>query len=280
MLEQPIILRQLLDVEPLVRTAFAKPRTDYRGRQIDLAHVLEYFYRDLYREAEIIDLVVSQCHGQQLDRILNVGAAYGFLDIVLRREYGCHLEATELHENIPVYCDLLQQADIPVLAGGLGLNDWPVGQQSYDLIIFGEVFEHLRIAPLRALQILHTSLKPNGRLILTTPNFAHLANVIKLAMGRNIVQALPEDDSGLTHVTDALVHIREYTLAEVKVLLQKAGFTVERAYNSHSWDCFNSYYSKFQQVSPTALLKSHIRSSITRVFPAYRREMIFLAKKS
>ena len=242
-MKQTTIVQQLLNLEPLIRTIFAEPRNDYRKRQIDLDHVLRYYYYDLYREAEIIELVLAHCDGQS--KILNVGVGYGFLDTVLKTEHGYQIEGCELPDNIPVYSDLLRESSIPVLAGGLGMSDWPVKDGSYDLIIFGEVFEHLRISPLRALCLLNKALRPGGQLLLTTPNIAYLGNVVKLASGRNILQMLPDDDTDLAHVTDDLVHIREYTLEEVSALLSKANFRIEQAYHSKSWDCINPYLERY-----------------------------------
>lgn len=276
---QRTIIRQMLHLEPLIRATFAQPRIDYRGRQIDLDHVLEYFYCDLYREAEIIELILTRCGGKQLSRILNVGVGYGFLDTVLKTQYGCCIEGCELPDNIPIYSALLHQCGIPVLSGGLGIGDWVVEDESCDLIIFGEVFEHLRIAPLRALRLLYAALRPGGKLLLTTPNIACLANIIKLASGHNILQLFPEDDINLAHITDELVHIREYTLDEVKMLLAKANFKIEQAYHSQSWDCVNPYLENYRYAEPIVRVKSWIRAGLTRVLPAYRREMIFLSRK-
>lgn len=271
------ITKQLLTLEPRIKEMFVEPRTDYRGRVINLNHVLDYFYHDLYRMAEIIDILIT--HTDASSKILNVGIAYGFLDTVLKLHFERDITGTELPENISIYCDIPKSVDIPLVKGGVGWNIWPVEAESYDIVIFGEVFEHLRISPLRALQELRKVLRPNGYLILTTPNIAHLNNIVKLILGRNILQQFPDDDTEFEHITDSLVHIREYTISEVKILLERSGFMVEMAYHSWSWDRYNRSFLDFSQASMASRLGAQLRSVLSWSLPSYRREMIFLARK-
>lgn len=272
------ITNQLLALEQQIQTVFARTRTDYRGRVIDLNHVLHYFYHDLYRMTELIDIVLR--HTDTSACILDVGLAYGFLDVVLKVQIDCDIIGIELPENISVYCDIPKSVGIPLLAGGLGMDSWPVEAENYDLAILGEVLEHLRISPLRALKQLRTVLRPDGYLLLTTPNIAHLSNIAKLTLGRNILQEFPDDDAGLEHITDNVEHIREYTMPEVKALLERAGFVVEIAHHSWSWDRYNHYLLNFSQANMASRLWARLRASLLWLMPCYRREMIFLARKA
>ena len=56
----------------------------------------------------------------------------------------------------------------------------------FDHILFCEVLEHLTNHPLRAVLQLKKVLKPDGMLVLTTPNAARLENVVAFIEGRNI----------------------------------------------------------------------------------------------
>jgi len=76
---------------------------------------------------------------------------------------------------------------------------------SVDVIVAGEIFEH--ILPEKAVELLTESfriLKPNGRLILTTPNSMFTKNYA--------------------------FHIKEYSISEMKDLLVKAGFVIDNIY--------------------------------------------------
>ena len=99
--------------------------------------------------------------------------------------------------------------------------DWPsIGP--YDTIVCAEVIEHLHTSPVRALRMLRSFLAPDGWLIIQTPNAAALSRRFWLLAGRNPFEPLRED---LHHAG----HFREYTLAELEGLAERAGFAVERA---------------------------------------------------
>jgi 2-polyprenyl-3-methyl-5-hydroxy-6-metoxy-1,4-benzoquinol methylase len=75
-------------------------------------------------------------------------------------------------------------------------------------------------------------LKPGGFIIISTPNAVRLANIAHLVRGRNIYPGYsPHGPYGR--------HNREYTLIELKELLQHHGFELARAeiidLHPHSW---------------------------------------------
>jgi 2-polyprenyl-3-methyl-5-hydroxy-6-metoxy-1,4-benzoquinol methylase len=277
-MNRSVIRKQLLELEPRIREAFGQPRTDYRGRVIDLDHVLRYFYHDIYRMTELTSLVLR--YSDASARICDVGIAYGFFDVVLKSQYQRDITGMDLPQNIQVYCDLPKAAGIPLLAGELGVKDCPVETETYDLVILGEVLEHMRISPMRALMQLSDMLRPGGYLLLTTPNIACLDNIAKLIVGHNILEEFPDDDTKWEHITDSLVHIREYTMTEVRALLQRSGFVVKRTQYSWSWDRYNRYLLDFEDATVTNRLQALLRAGISLLLPWYRREMMLLARKA
>lgn len=105
----------------------------------------------------------------------------------------------------------------------------PAGRR-FDLIIFAEVLEHLNLPPELPLAALRPLLKPEGRLIVQTPNAAALVKRVALALGRHpydLLRASREDPG----------HIREYTRPELLGALETAGFAVER-------HAFASYFAR------------------------------------
>ena len=142
----------------------------------------------------------------------------------------------EIPVNIPAYCRLPQAHGIPIIPGELAVTDCPIPDQSFDVVIFAEVFEHLRIAPLRALVEIRRILKPEGLLLLTTPNIARLANILKLLRGQNIVETLPDEDADLAHITDNMTHLREYTMNELVTLIARAGYRLIKSTHSQALD--------------------------------------------
>lgn len=101
----------------------------------------------------------------------------------------------------------------------------PVEDARYDLVLFCEVLEHLTHDPLAALLEIKRVLKPDGLLVLSTPNVARLENVARLIVGQNLYD--PYSAYG-PHGR----HNREYSQHELHHLLTHAGFVPERMFSA------------------------------------------------
>jgi|GEM_PF-110960 len=271
----PKLIESLLMLEPEIRAGFAEARPDYRGNPITPSQVLRYLYTDLYRIQEITELVAR--HSTPTDSILDIGPGYGFYDLLLARHHGRNIAGLELETNIPIYCGLIEKAGITIIPGALTEQGLPVNDGAYDFIILSEVFEHLRIGPLTALEGIWRALRPGGKLLLSTPNIARLANVAYLLTGKNVIEPLPGHKGELQHVTDTWQHIREYTMKELKVLLRRAGFEIVEARFSHCWDRYNP-----QMMQHARLLHRGaqvVLSLVTGFIPSLRADLMVLAVK-
>jgi SAM-dependent methyltransferase len=97
-------------------------------------------------------------------------------------------------------------------------NDrFPYPDGEFDIVIFAEIIEHLLNDPCRVLREIKRVLKPNGTLILTTPNVARLENVARMISGTNIYDPY----SGYGPYGR---HNREYNRHELDQLLKFEGF--------------------------------------------------------
>lgn len=90
---------------------------------------------------------------------------------------------------------------------------------SFDVILFCEVLEHLIKDPIHTFSEIYRTLKQDGTLILTTPNVARLENIKRLKNNENIYD--PYSRYGIYGR-----HNREYTVNELKELLSNLGFDV------------------------------------------------------
>jgi 2-polyprenyl-3-methyl-5-hydroxy-6-metoxy-1,4-benzoquinol methylase len=87
---------------------------------------------------------------------------------------------------------------------------------SFDVVIAGEIIEHIIDTDKFLLKIRDT-LKPNGKLVLTTPNIASIGRRILLMLGRNPLTETRLDEN-------AAGHIRYFTKRTLFELLQDNGF--------------------------------------------------------
>jgi 2-polyprenyl-3-methyl-5-hydroxy-6-metoxy-1,4-benzoquinol methylase len=146
-------------------------------------------------------------------RLLDVGAASGLLSERLMAQGWRVTGIEEDAEAAAVgsqYCERMIVAD---------LNDGvPELGAPYDVIVCGDVLEHL-VDPLETLHGLLQFLEPNGRVLISVPNVAHLLIRLALLAGR-----FDYFDRGILDRT----HLRFFTLRSVERLVAAAGLVVTR----------------------------------------------------
>lgn len=100
---------------------------------------------------------------------------------------------------------------------------FPYPDQSFDLVSFAEMIEHLGVNPIHTLAEIHRVLRPDGHVIITTPNAMSMDRFENfLAGGR------PTVDRYTPTLGYGGRHNREYSPWEVVQLLEGTGFVVEQ----------------------------------------------------
>jgi len=112
-------------------------------------------------------------------RVLDVGCSSGYLARPLR-EAGARVVGIELDPAAAAEARAVCEA---VVVGDVESVDLPFEPASFDVVLCGDVVEHLR-DPGAALARLRQFLRPGGRLVLTTPNVANWAIRLSLLAGR------------------------------------------------------------------------------------------------
>lgn len=108
-------------------------------------------------------------------------------------------------------------------------DPFPYPDDRFDVILFCEVVEHLTHDPVRVMNEIRRVLRPDGTLILTTPNVARLENVARFIAGANIYDPY----SGYGPYGR---HNREYNRHELSLLLRYTGFTVVEMFTADVHD--------------------------------------------
>lgn len=140
---------------------------------------------------------------------------------------------------------------------------WRRDLPRYDVVVMGEVIEHLYTAPQLVLAFVRTLVAPGGRLIVQTPNAASWQRRVKLLLGRNPYEMIRTDttDPG---------HFREYTIGELYALATGAGFTVEQCTTSFYFDARFARHAH-GRIAPQPLLGA-LKNALYPLFPTRLRE--------
>lgn len=105
----------------------------------------------------------------------------------------------------------------------------PSDDNQFDVVLFNEVFEHLRINLIATFEEVHRVLKPGGILMLSTPNLRSadgLSNLLFRDLGHACQRGVFDQYSKLRSLGH-MGHVREYTRTEVVEFLEKMNFAAE-----------------------------------------------------
>lgn len=164
-------------------------------------------------------------------RVFEIGCATGYVAYLFRL-LGFTVVAVDAYED-PKRAACFQEAGIPFQL--TNLNDAAPLREftdaSFDLVLLGEVFEHILNNPAGLLQSIHRLLRPGGRLLLTTPNPSTLANAVRVLRdnyqpwGTTEFLKLIKLD-GTRIIDHGGIHYREYPAHVVRELLCETGFQI------------------------------------------------------
>lgn len=145
-------------------------------------------------------------------------------------------EDPAVHPLKPLY----REAGVPLVLCDLGevfgaarveRRRLPFPDNAFDVITCWETMEHFNFNPVGFVRDLKRLLKPGGRVLVTAPNVANLANRVRLLCGRPIGMAMTHyrEFYGYNEGRFLGFHWREYTLAELERLFQLEGFEIRSA---------------------------------------------------
>jgi 2-polyprenyl-3-methyl-5-hydroxy-6-metoxy-1,4-benzoquinol methylase len=147
------------------------------------------------------------------DRVFEGGVSSGYFASVLVRA-GLRVDG---HELDPEVAERARQVCENVYVGDLSAFDPGKLDGDYDVLLFGDVLEHLP-DPAAVLRRMRTKLRPGGTLIVSVPNIANWFVRLSLLAGR-----FDYTDRGIMDRT----HLRFYTVRTLTEMLADAGFRVE-----------------------------------------------------
>lgn len=159
--------------------------------------------------------------------IIEAGSLPLLLTLALSRS-GYRVEGTDLApERMAASLD---RHRLQVHRLNLETEPLPFPSRHATLVVFNELFEHLRLDPIHTLEEVRRVLAPNGRLLLSTPNLRSLPGLKNLLLHNRgwACCADPYSEYMKLRQLGHMGHVREYTSREVVEFLEAVGFRVEQ----------------------------------------------------
>jgi 2-polyprenyl-3-methyl-5-hydroxy-6-metoxy-1,4-benzoquinol methylase len=132
------------------------------------------------------NLILRNWDDNRRGKILDIGAHW-LHNCLLYALDGFSVTAADLKclgdmDRNPTVTGVAQEFNISTisyedLSNPIELNELP--ENSFDLILFTEILEHITFNPVNMWKTLHRLLSPDGKIIITTPNYFYINDTIK-----------------------------------------------------------------------------------------------------
>lgn len=222
-------------------------------------------HKNRYRkDLEIIEQYFKQ------GKILDLGANPFHITFCLKR---LGYDVVGIDINPEFFKSFIDKYGLSIKKVNIEFEKIPFKSNTFDLIIFNEVFEHLRINPIFTLKEINRVLKPGGILLLTTPNLYAIHKILMFNSGRSFNDAYEQFQKIETY--GYVGHIREYSTDEIKKFLIKTNFDVEKVIyrNDYSFFTYSGFHNLFLRIIGLFI------DLLMVINPYWRRHQAFISKK-
>ena len=173
------------------------------------------------------DLDIAKAHVAQDAAVLEIGSIPLLFTAAL---HGSRYSVTGCDIAPERYAGAIAGAGVSVRECDIETQKLPFADNSFDAVVFNELFEHLRINPIFTLSEVLRVMTPGGTLLLSSPNLRSLAGVVNFLI-KNKSYSCSGDIHAEYHKLERLGHmghVREYTTTEVVEFLAAVGFVVTK----------------------------------------------------
>lgn len=128
------------------------------------------------------------------------------------------------------YVSTINKIGISVVKCDIETEKLPFSDNAFDVVVFNELFEHLRINPIFTLSEVFRVMKPGASLLLSSPNLKSLKGIFNYLFRNKAYScsgSMYEEYQKLEKLGH-MGHVREYTTKEVIEFLDDIGFVVDK----------------------------------------------------
>jgi 2-polyprenyl-3-methyl-5-hydroxy-6-metoxy-1,4-benzoquinol methylase len=252
--------RDPMDLKALIRQYASEPLPPWEEHYLEI-HKARY--------QDTLDLL-GPGDGQ---RLLDIGAFPGHLSLAAHHQgfqvYGLTGKA-ESTTCLNLIEERFSRHQIPIAMADVESEPFPYGDEFFDLVLASEIIEHLHYNPYRLLREAFRVLKPEGYILLSTPNLSRLDNLLRLRKGRSVHSEIKgrfyESFSSILSAR----HVREYTAHELTYMLEWQNKEMYRFSESevHYSSCLEPPYSW-----------PRLAGLIKRLWPGFRSTLLVKATR-
>lgn len=120
--------------------------------------------------------------------------------------------------------DFIRENRLDLVVSDIERVELPFPNNTFSFCLLCEVIEHLRINPIHALREIQRVLKPDGRLLITTPNLYAIGRLKSFLRGEGFES--PYEQFHKLYEHGHVGHIRVYARSEILELLTETEFDV------------------------------------------------------
>ena len=181
----------------------------------------EYFNLHYWRYVETLKEMITWSG----KRVLDIGIVPGHMAMALRH-LGCEVSGITDDRLLQEMNGRWAAEKIAVSRAIVDKEPLPFPDDSFDGVLFTEVLEHLLYDPRKLVDEIYRVMRPNGELVVSTPNVLRIENKVKVILGRNIY---PRHEN--FYFSDLYRrHNREYTMQELIDLFKPRFVTKKMRY--------------------------------------------------
>lgn len=176
--------------------------------------------------------VITRFPPNQHTRLLDVGCFNGYISFLFK-QLGYQVTGTDVCE-LADRRDIFARAGIEFIPSNMNYPEpFPkLASRRFEIVIIAQVIEHILNHPLGLIQSLARLMRPEGMMVLTTPNPYNVMGALRMLRGHTMLWGTQEFISqakfdGNQAISQGDIHYREYAQDELADMLTAAGLRVE-----------------------------------------------------